>query len=138
MLFDATGKRLTLTTISNYETGQHMPPPQILPVIAEILEVSIDALFGKEETGTGDSAALSEGLAEDPVKEWKQELEKLEKAFIYWRALNEEAAEKEAIMLADFCERLVALGRNQQDELTVLQTELSTIRELLSMLKGKF
>lgn len=133
-LFEVTGKKLTLTSISNYETGVHMPPPQILPVIAEILEVSIDALFGKEETAL---EASPEELAQDAVKEWKQEMEKLEKTYIYWKAANEASLGKEEALLVDFCERLLALGKNQQDELVVLQTELSTIRELLSMFKGK-
>lgn len=138
ILFETTGKRLTLTSISNYETGTHMPPPQILPLIAEILEVSIDALFGKEETQTVTEAlAPAETAAPDAVKEWKQELASLERSLIYWKAANTASASTQANVLADYCERLVALGRKQQDELIVLQTEVSTIHELLSILKER-
>lgn len=138
ILFEATGKKLTLTSISNYETGTHMPPPQILPLIAEILDVSIDALFGKEETETiTETVAPAETAAENAIKEWKQELLNLERSLIYWKAANAASASTQTNVLADFCERLVALGRKQQDELMVLQTEISTIQDLLSLLKGR-
>lgn len=136
ILFEATGKNLTLTSISNYETGVHMPPPQILPIIAEILEVSIDALFGKEEV-VAETLAPAKTASQEAVKEWKQELANLERSLIYWRAASTTTAGREANVLADFCERLLVLGKKQQEELMVVQTELSTIQELLSALKGK-
>lgn len=138
ILFEASGKRLTLTSISNYETGTHMPPLQILPFIAEILEVSIDSLFGKEKAERiTETPGPAEHSARDALNEWKQELAKLERSLIYWKVANSGSADTEANLLTDLCERLVALGRKQQDELVVVHTELSTIQELLSVFKGK-
>lgn len=47
-LYDSSGKKITLSSVSNYETGLHLPSPQVLPAIADILKVSIDALFQVE------------------------------------------------------------------------------------------
>lgn len=147
LLFDATGKKLTLTSVSNYETGLHMPPPQILPVIAEILEVSIDALFGKksfEDMATTDAEAVveeetvrPEPVGPDVVKEWKQELELLEREFIYWKARQgkELIKEKDASRAVEFADRVADLARKQQDELIMLQRELATIKEILSIFR---
>ncbi len=130
MLFESTGKKLTLTSVSNYETGLHMPPPQILPVIADILQVSIDALFGVQEVAEVPVAAAEQEAEVDEVKEWKQELETLEREFIYLKASQSKSIESEAV---NYCEKLITIARKQQDELIVLQTELATIRELLSL-----
>ena len=131
MLFSETGKKLTLTSVSNYETGLHMPPPQILPVIAEILQVSIDALFGVE---VAEPTVAEEPVEVDEVKEWKQELDALEKKFIYLKASQSKELKSEAV---DCCEALFDIAKKQQDELIVLQTELSTIRELLSLFRDR-
>lgn len=137
MLYEITGKRLTLTSVSNYETGLHMPPTQILPAIADILEVSIDALFGKEETAEEELAvdtphAIEESLA---LKEWKMELDSLEKEFIQWRIRHATSQDAPVQLLASQCEKLLELAKSQQEELVILQTELSTIRELISFFK---
>ena len=132
MLFRFTGKKLTLTSVSNYETGLHMPPPQILPVIAEILQVSIDALFGVDEVV--EEPVVAEPVELDEVKEWKQELENLEKEFINLKVAQSKELEGEAVR---YCDKLFSIAKRQQDELMVLQTELSTIRELLSLFKDR-
>ena len=132
MLFNVTGKKLTLTSVSNYETGLHMPPPQILPVIAEILQVSIDALFGVDEIV--EEPVVAEPVEVDEVKEWKQELEILEKEFINLKVVQSDQLEGEAVR---YCDKLFTIAKKQQDELMVLQTELSTIRELLSLFKDR-
>lgn len=149
LLFDATGKRLTLTSVSNYETGLHLPPPQVLPSIAEILEVSIDALFGKNPaTGffSGDTADYAEETEEavtaepagpDIVKEWKHELESLEREFVYWKGsrANELSKESAAKVAVEFADKITELAKKQQEELVILQTELATIREVLSFFR---
>ena len=125
-----------------------MPPPQVLPFIAEILEVSIDALFGKNTVAgifAGDSAAVEEAeetIAAEPagpdiVKGWKNELEGLEREFIYWKATKAAEIPKEsaAVMAIEFAEKITELAKKQQDELVVLQTELATIREVLSIFR---
>lgn len=137
MLYEITGKRLTLTSVSNYETGLHMPPTQILPAIADILEVSIDALFGKEEAAE-EEVMPETPLAEDvtlTLKEWKLELESLEKEFIHWRIRHATSQDAPVQLLASQCEKLLGLAKAQQEELVILQTELSTIRELISFFK---
>ena len=139
LLFDATGKRLTLTSVSNYETGLHMPPPQVLPVIADILQVSIDALFGKEtiEEAEEEETLHSEPAGPDVVKEWKQELDSLEREFIYWKASrgNDSTKGTAVAMAMDYADKIMDLAKKQQDELMVLQTELATIREMLSIFR---
>lgn len=137
LLYEITGKRLTLTSVSNYETGLHMPPTQILPAIADILDVSIDALFGKEETAEEEPTAkapLTE-VESQTLKEWKLELEKLEQEFIHWRIRNATSQDAPVQLLTDQCEKLLGLAKAQQEELIILQTELSTIRELISFFK---
>lgn len=136
MLYEITGKRLTLTSVSNYETGLHMPPTQILPAIADILEVSIDALFGKAEVEE-ELTVEAPHTEEEPIslKEWKLELEKLEKEFIDWRIRHATTHDAPVQLLANQCEKLLELAKVQQEELVILQTELSTIRELISFFK---
>lgn len=133
LLFRATGKKLTLTSVSNYETGLHMPPPQVLPAIADILEVSIDALFGIEDKKVLEEEAAGPNV----VDEWKKELELLEKEFILWEAEQEEGfavtAEKK---IASNCEDLIVLAKKQQHELLILHAELRAIRKMISVLKG--
>lgn len=128
-LYDATGKKLTLTSISNYETGLHMPPPQILPAIAGILQVSIDALFGKKQE---EVQVVKEELDQNLIKEWKEELEKIEKDFVNWKVRQETQA---PLPLVTYCDRLIKLAKNQQEELLVVQTELATIRELIALFR---
>ena len=152
LLYDATGKRLTLTSVSNYETGMHMPPPQVLPVIAQILEVSIDALFGFGKDAPVDTAseqatfdfdlaeeerAQAELQGPDVVREWKQELESLEREFIYWKASKENEMRKgtAVAMAVEYADKVTELAKKQQEELTVLQTELATIKEMLSIFR---
>lgn len=148
LLFDATGKSLTLTSVSNYETGLHMPPPQILPTIAEILEVSIDALFGKasppgnttatmEEAEDDTATVAAEPAGPDVVKEWKQELENLEREFLYWKASKDSELLKGTVvgMAMEYADKVTELAKKQQDELVVLQTELSTIKEVLNLFR---
>ena len=127
-LFEATGKKLTLTSISNYETGLHMPPPQILPAISEILQVSIDSLFGKKEEVMKVPAEPDLNLA----KEWKEELDQIEKRFVNWKV---QQAGKANIQATSYCESLFLLAKRQQEELLVIQTELTTIRELLMLFR---
>lgn len=136
LLYEITGKRLTLTSVSNYETGLHMPPTQILPAIADILDVSIDALFGKAEVEE-ELTAEAPHTEEEPIslKEWKLELEKLEKEFIDWRIRHATTQDAPVQLLANQCEKLLELAKVQQEELIILQTELSTIRELISFFK---
>lgn len=128
-LFEATGKKLTLTSISNYETGLHMPPPQILPAISDILQVSIDSLFGKKEEETVTAAAEPDL---NLVKEWKEELEQIERSFVNWKVQQAGKANRQAV---SYCETLLLLAKKQQEELLVIQTELSTIRELLMLFR---
>jgi transcriptional regulator with XRE-family HTH domain len=127
-LFEATGKKLTLTSISNYETGLHMPPPQILPAIASILQVSIDALFGKKEI----IPAISEDLDQNLIKEWKEELEKIEKEYVSWKVRQKERPMPQLIAC---CDKLLRLAKNQQEELLVMQTELITIKDLITLFR---
>ena len=127
-LFEATGKKLTLTSISNYETGLHMPPPQILPAIATILQVSIDALFGKKE----EVKVVKEELDQNLIKEWKEELAVIEKEFVNWKVRQETQM---PLPLVACCERLIKLAKSQQEELLVVQTELATIRELIALFR---
>ena len=135
LLYHATGKKLTLTSVSNYETGLHMPPPQVLPSIAEILQVSIDALFGKEEVE--EETETAEPAGPDVVKEWKLELESLEREFIYWKASkgNELLKGTAVSMAMEYADKVTELARKQQDELMILQTELATIKDMLGMFK---
>ena len=135
LLFEATGKKLTLTSVSNYETGLHMPPPQVLPAIADILEVSIDALFGVE-----DKTAVEEpSVGPDVIEEWKKELDQLEKDFILWEAAQEENAEgTNNMFFAPYCEDLIVLAKKQQNELLILQAELRAIRKMIAVLRGGF
>lgn len=135
-LYEITGKRLTLTSVSNYETGLHMPPTQILPAIADILEVSIDALFGKAEV-VEELTVETPHAEEEPIslKEWKLELEKLEKEFIDWRIRHVSTQDAPVQLLVNQCDKLLELAKVQQEELVILQTELSTIRELISFFK---
>jgi transcriptional regulator with XRE-family HTH domain len=127
-LFEATGKKLTLTSISNYETGLHMPPPQILPAIANILQVSIDALFGKKE----EAPAVSEELDQNLIKEWKEELEKIEKDYVNWKVRQTERSSPQLIACYN---KLLRLAKNQQEELLVMQTELTTIKDLITLFR---
>lgn len=129
-LLDVTGKNLTLTSISNYETGLHMPPPQILPAIAEILDVSINALFGVEEKPVQKDPAGPEA-----IRKWKAELERIEKEFIITRSKNQQELNEQQKKGAYFCESLLHLSKVQQEELVIVQTELSTIRELIRLFK---
>ncbi|WP_017730835.1 helix-turn-helix domain-containing protein [Nafulsella turpanensis] len=135
LLYEATGKKLTLTSVSNYETGLHMPPPQVLPAIADILEVSIDALFGVEEK----AVVEAESLDPQVIDEWKRELERLEKEFILWGAAQEEGfIDMTTQSFATCCEDLIVLAKKQQHELLVLQAELRAIRKMIAALKGGF
>ena len=129
-LLDVTGKNLTLTSISNYETGLHMPPPQILPAIAEILDVSINALFGVEE-----KPVQTEPAGPEAIRKWKAELEKIEKEYIVARSRHSEGLNDQQKKEAYFCESLLHLTKVQQEELVIVQTELSTIRELIKLFK---
>jgi transcriptional regulator with XRE-family HTH domain len=133
-LFEHTGKSLTLTSVSNYETGLHMPPPQILPFIANLLDVSIDALFGtvKEER---EEVAEERTESEGEVKQWKQELEAVENDFYRIKATT--SPNKEAKPAFECCEKLLRLSKKQQDELLILQTELATIRSLFTHFQEK-
>lgn len=128
-LYESTGKKLTLTSISNYETGLHMPPPQILPAIAGILQVSIDALFGKKKE---EVEAVKEELDQQLIKEWKEELEKIEKEFVDWKVRKDASISPQ---LSTYCDRLIKLAKSQQEELLVIQTELATIRELIALFR---
>ncbi|WP_017732848.1 helix-turn-helix domain-containing protein [Nafulsella turpanensis] len=129
-LLDATGKDLTLTSISNYETGLHMPPPQILPAIAEILGVSIDALFGIDQ-----KPVQTKPSGPEVIRKWKGELEKIEKEFIISKSKNPEGLCDQQKKGAYYCESLLHLTKAQQEELVIIQTELSTIQELISLFK---
>lgn len=129
-LLDSTGKTLTLTSISNYETGLHMPPPQILPAIAEILGVSISALFGLEK-----KAEPAKPSGPETIRKWKEELEKIEKEYIVSRSKAPEALSDKQKKGAYFCESLLHLTKTQQEELVIVQTELSTIQELIKLFR---
>jgi transcriptional regulator with XRE-family HTH domain len=139
MLFEVTGKKLTLTSVSNYETGIHMPPTQMLPAIADILEVSIDALFGKEKQAEAQEEIYTKGTTAEEeaptLKEWRQELAQLEQDFIYWKARHANATEVPVQGITEQCQKMLGLAKAQQEELVVLQTELNTIRELMSFFK---
>ena len=135
LLFEATGKKLTLTSVSNYETGLHMPPPQVLPAIADILEVSIDALFGVEDK----PAIEEESVGSNVIEEWKKELEQLEKEYIIWEAEQEGIADENLSKpFAPYCEDLIVLAKKQQHELLILQAELRAIRKMIAVLRGGF
>lgn len=133
-LFEHTGKSLTLTSVSNYETGLHMPPPQILPFIANLLEVSIDALFGtvKEEK---EEVIVERTESESEIKQWKQELEAIEN--IFYRLKVTTAQNIDARPAVECCEKLLRLTKKQQEELLILQTELATIRSLFAQFQEK-
>lgn len=133
-LFEHTGKSLTLTSVSNYETGLHMPPPQILPFIANLLEVSIDALFGtdKEEK---EEVVIERTESEGEIKQWKQDLEAIENIFHKLKVTTTQ--NKEAKPAIECCEKLIRLTKKQQEELLILQTELATIRSLFSHFQEK-
>lgn len=105
-----------------------MPPPQILPAIANILQVSIDALFGKKE----EAPAISEELDQNLIKEWKEELEKIEKDYVSWKVRQTESPMAQLITCY---EKLLRLAKNQQEELLVMQTELITIKELITLFR---
>lgn len=134
-LFELTGKKLTLTSVSNYETGIHMPPPQVLPFVASILEVSIDALFGTKQA----ELVIEDEppVQENALEKWKEELSALEKDFYYLKITQAKALKDEALPVMGCCEKLLDLSKKQQDELLVLQTELATIRKMFSFLQGK-
>lgn len=129
-LYESAGKKITLSSVSNYETGLHMPSPQILPAIADILEVSIDALFGIEEI-----LPLEEEQEQGTITAGKQELEQLEKKIVVWKATHTNDAQEFAEPV-EYCERLLGVAKKQQDELMILQSELASIREILTLLKG--
>lgn len=126
LLFEATGKQLTLTSISNYETGLHLPPPQILPVVAEILEVSIDELFGTEHTPPSENQSLSY------IDEHRKELLRLEGNF---PAFVE--TEKEQEPLKGFCVKLLEIIRDQQNELQSGHAQLAAVRKMIENFRNK-
>lgn len=132
-LYEHTGKMLTLTSVSNYETGLHMPPPQVLPFIARILEVSLDALFGTNTTEDVVERYTEE--EENAFQVWKQELQTLEKDFYKLKIRQSKTMSDAALATLDCCEKLLKVAKKQQDELLILQTELSTVREMFSLFR---
>lgn len=133
-LYEHTGKMLTLTSISNYETGIHMPPPQVLPFIARILEVSLDALFGTDTTDVT-KEYIEKEEEENAFQVWKQELETLERNFYKLKISQSKTMPEPALAALDCCEKLLKVAKKQQDELLILQTELSTVREMFSLFR---
>lgn len=119
-----------------------MPPPQVLPVIANILEVSIDALFGAAQREVFVEQAEKEVFVEEEevqeasLDKWKQELNILEKDFYYLKVSQDKALQEKDLPVLDCCGKLLGIAKKQQDELLVLQTELTTIREILSLLRA--
>lgn len=131
LLFEATGKQLTLTSISNYETGLHLPPPQILPVVAEILGVSIDALFGTENGPT------SENQAPSYIDEHRKELLRLEREVAALLNADTGSAEKEQEPVKRYCASLLEIIRDQQNELQSGHAQLASVREMIANFRGK-
>jgi transcriptional regulator with XRE-family HTH domain len=133
-LYEIAGKQLTLTSISNYETGLYMPPAQVLPAIADILKVSIDALFETEET----TAVIDkkEVVPQGELEQWKRKLESAEKELYFLKTNQDTLVLERAMPVIGCCKKLLEVARKQQDELLVLQTELTTIREMFTLLKG--
>lgn len=131
LLFEATGKQLTLTSISNYETGQHLPPPQMLPVVAEILEVSIDALFGTEDMPTAENQPFSY------IEEHKKELLGLEREVTALLYAEKGSAEKEQEPVKRYCTRLLEIIRDQQNELQSGYAQLAAVREMIANFRNK-
>lgn len=128
--YNSFGKKITLSSISNYETGLHLPSPQTLPVIAEILQISIDALFEVEKETP--ASKKNQAVPQGELLKRKQELKTAELHFINLKYNNNESFQKEVKPVADYCNRVIKLAKMQQDELLALQNELSSIREVLS------
>lgn len=126
LLYKATGKQLTNASISSYETGVNLPPPQILPAIADILEVSIDALFGIGEAPSEDQAFVGR----------KQVLEQIEQDLVDWKATYGETVKEVTKPLLNCSERVLEIAKSQQKELVELQKELVVIRKVTSKLNG--
>jgi transcriptional regulator with XRE-family HTH domain len=133
LLCEETGKQLTLTSISNYETGLHLPPPQILPIIAEILEVSLDALFGTDK-------ALPAGAGEQELSQlraYRREMEALQKEFISLKSRLERKDKNNTAPLKH-CERLLEIIESQQSELLTGQAQLAVVRKVVALFRNKF
>ena len=131
-LYESAGKKITLSSVSNYETGLHLPSPQALPAIADILKVSIDALFNVEkETATTEKKLI---VPQGELAQWQQELKNIEQEFNFLKRKEADALQKEAMPVAEYCDRVIKLAKKQQDELLVLQNELTTIRNLVSLM----
>ncbi len=133
ILYQETGRQLTLTSISNYETGLHLPPPQILPVIARILGVSLDALFGTDNT-----PAVSAG-EEDLlyIREYKKEMEALLEEFISIKSQLKNSGKKNEVPVIQG-ERLLKIIESQQGELLSGQAQLATVRKMIAHFRDKF
>jgi transcriptional regulator with XRE-family HTH domain len=133
LLCEETGKQLTLTSISNYETGLHLPPPQILPVIAEILEVSLDALFGTDK-------ALPAGAGAQELSQlrvYRREMEALQKEFISLKSQLERKDKNNTAPLKQ-CKRLLEIIESQQRELSTGHTQLAAVRKMIALFRNKF
>lgn len=116
----------------------HMPPPQVLPFIANILEVSIDALFGTADPAIEEEAEVQKEEVQEAnsLDKWKQELRELEKEFYHIKIHQAKTMPEEVKVVLEWGEKLLSVAKKQQDELLILQTELATIREVLSLLRG--
>lgn len=131
LLYEATGKKLTLTSISNYETGLHLPPPQVLPVVAEILGVSIDALFGTE-------AVLPAGEEELLyVRRYRQELEELKKELSAILSSGNGPEDKQFLFLQEQCGKLIEMVGSQQDELQNGYSRLAAVRKMIAVFRDR-
>jgi transcriptional regulator with XRE-family HTH domain len=133
LLCEETGKQLTLTSISNYETGLHLPPPQILPIIAEILEVSLDTLFGADKTLPAGAGAQE--LSH--ISAYRREMEALQKEFISLKS-QLESTEKSNTAPVKHCERLLEIIESQQSELLTGQAQLAVVRKMIALFRNKF
>jgi transcriptional regulator with XRE-family HTH domain len=132
LLCEETGKQLTLTSISNYETGLHLPSPQILPIIAEILGVSLDALFGTDK-------ALFAGAGEQELSQlrvYRREMEALQKEFTSLKS-RLERKDKNNTAPVKHCERLLEIIESQQSELLTGQVELAAVRKMIALFRNK-
>lgn len=71
---EITGKSIGRDVISNYEKGRRKVPSELVPVLAQIFDISTDELFYKYQKVTDDSPTIealvqSEALAKTDLKQ---------------------------------------------------------------------
>jgi transcriptional regulator with XRE-family HTH domain len=134
VLYQKTGKHLTVASISYYETGTNLPALSMLPALAEILGVSIDGLFGREHP------LLQYPEVEYEVHPLQRDLERIERN--YKMAVNEQertsfnlVAEPVEVNPEDH-KILLSIAKRQQEEIKFLRAKFNLVRDMMKELKS--